>query len=218
MKRAAGFNILAGVRITKRNALWMIWIMFFLAIIWLMWKMIIYTFWGIFLLYKYMFLGAKWLVLRIKKKPEELPENQSLPADTAPAPISHYNHEQSVSKGRAVMPAVPEGFTLKHEYDDVRLTKCKNEDKVGIGSIVRFEHEPHNQHDKKAVAVKVENFTIGYLQRGNLRDMYNDFTSRGDIVIGCVRAFELYQNYNLKYIELLVGFCTKDQSSPDESL
>ena len=86
MKTAAGFNIMAGVRITKRNALFMIWVVFFLAIIWLMWKMCVYGFWGmcymfygLFLCYKYMFLGAKWCVLKviamIKGQPEELPQD-----------------------------------------------------------------------------------------------------------------------------------------------
>jgi len=72
MKTAAGFNIMAGVRITKRNALFMVWVVFFLAIIWLMWKMCVYAVWGgaymfygIFLIYKYMFLGAKWCVLKV---------------------------------------------------------------------------------------------------------------------------------------------------------
>ena len=84
MKRAAGIGFFAGIRLTRRNALFMIWVVFFLAIMWLMWKMLVYAAWGmcymfygIFLIYKYMFLGAKWVVLKvidkIKGKPEELP-------------------------------------------------------------------------------------------------------------------------------------------------
>ena len=79
MRRAASFNIMAGVRVTKRNALWMIWILFFLALIWLMWKICVYAFWAVFLLYKYIFLGAKWIVLKIKSKSEKPPEGQNAP-------------------------------------------------------------------------------------------------------------------------------------------
>ena len=90
MRWAAGLNIMAGVRITRRNALFMVWVVFFLAIMWLMWKMIVfavwgmcYMFYGLFLCYKYMFLGAKWAVLRvvdmIRGKPEEPSDGQNAP-------------------------------------------------------------------------------------------------------------------------------------------
>jgi len=68
LRTMGGFSILAGVRITRRNAMWMIWIFFFLAMFWLMWKMLLlagwgmyFMFYGIYLIYKYMFLGIVWV-------------------------------------------------------------------------------------------------------------------------------------------------------------
>ena len=72
LKTMAGISIFAGVRITKRNASYMIIAMFFILMLRLMWYMLIGAGWlsyfmlyGIFLCYKYMFLGAKWLVLKV---------------------------------------------------------------------------------------------------------------------------------------------------------
>ena len=88
MRRAAAFSFFAGVRITRRNALFMVWVVFFLAIVWLMWKMCVYAFWGmcwlfygIFLIYKYMFLGAKWLVLKVVDMIKDKPGDEAAPLD-----------------------------------------------------------------------------------------------------------------------------------------
>ena len=45
LKRMGGFNVMAGVRITKRNAAWMVWAFMFLGMFWLMWKIIVASLW-----------------------------------------------------------------------------------------------------------------------------------------------------------------------------
>ena len=73
LRRMGGLRIGAGLRLTRRNVLWMIWALFFVAIIWLMWKMIVLSGWlayfmlyGLYLCYKYMFLGAGWCVKKVR--------------------------------------------------------------------------------------------------------------------------------------------------------
>jgi len=63
LKRAGGFGILAGVRVTRRNAWYMIVAVFFLFIVWLMWKMMLLAGWGLY--------GFMWLFAQIFKKPYE---------------------------------------------------------------------------------------------------------------------------------------------------
>ena len=200
-----GLRLGVGMRITRRNFLYMILIV---LIYYISYIAIMGTLWLMVGIVYFCFVWPIKMVVKLVKGGKRVVTNSTCQPSI---PISDkYNHERSLDKGRAVLPAIPDGFTLKYKYDDVKLAVCKDDGRVGIGSIVRFEHEPHNQHDKNAVAVKIEDFTIGYLYRGNLQKMYHDFVNRGDIVIGCVKVFEYYKNDNFKHFELLVAFCVKE--------
>ena len=75
LKRMGGFSILAGVRVTKRNAMWMVWAVFFLAMLWLMWKMLVLAGWGIY----YMCLVIAWCCkIPIQKYKEASPKSKAL--------------------------------------------------------------------------------------------------------------------------------------------
>lgn len=90
LRRMGGFRIGAGLRLTRRNAMFMIWLLFFVAIIWLMWKMILLAGWGLYfmlyglyLCYKYLFLGAFWCVKKVfalitGRKDEAPPADESM--------------------------------------------------------------------------------------------------------------------------------------------
>ena len=52
------------------------------------------------------------------------------------------------------------------------------------GAIVTFRQEPENRYDHRAVAVVIGRKRIGYLFRGRLQDMANDWLERGDAVSG----------------------------------
>lgn len=54
------------------------------------------------------------------------------------------------------------------------------------GAIVSFRQEPENKFDHSAVAVVIGRKRIGYLYRGKLQDMANDWLERGDAVSGRV--------------------------------
>ena len=75
LKRMGGFGIMAGVRITKRNAMWMIWIACFLGMIWLMWKMLLGGLWGVY----FMCLGLAWVFKKpIQMYKEASPKNKAI--------------------------------------------------------------------------------------------------------------------------------------------
>ena len=82
LKRAGGFNIMAGIRITKRNALWMIWIFLFVAMFWLMWKMLIGAGWLLLWFYYYLLVWPVKKVYRlIKDKLDARQAANSAPPD-----------------------------------------------------------------------------------------------------------------------------------------
>ena len=57
---------------------------------------------------------------------------------------------------------------------------------VGLGSFVDFEKEPNNEFDDKAVKVMSIGKKIGYIYRGKLQDMLNDFLKKDWHVEGIV--------------------------------
>lgn len=79
-----------------------------------------------------------------------------------------------------------------YEYTNVGL--YRPEGAVGpmpkVGSAITFEFEPENPYDSDAVkAVYAENgqiWTVGYMNKGTLRDMVTDFLNRGQLVFAKV--------------------------------
>ena len=52
------------------------------------------------------------------------------------------------------------------------------------GKMVKFVSEPDNPHDSGAVAILYEGTKIGYVYRGNVQDMLNDFIRRNELYGG----------------------------------
>lgn len=76
----------------------------------------------------------------------------------------------------------------EYSYDNVKLARppaagCSNDfDLLLYGESVDIEQEPDNEYDDRAVAVMHLGDKIGYIYRGRLQDMINDFIDRGDDV------------------------------------
>ena len=72
IKNASGFRLGLGMRVNKKNAIWLSFILLFVLMFQLMWKLMILTFWGmlwmfygIFLMFKYMYLGMAWCIKKL---------------------------------------------------------------------------------------------------------------------------------------------------------
>ena len=68
---------------------------------------------------------------------------------------------------------------------------------VTEGALVTFRQEPENKYDSQAVAVVIGRKRIGYLYRGRLQDMANDWIDRGDSVSGRISSISPY-SYDVK--------------------
>lgn len=88
------------------------------------------------------------------------------------------------------------GYTLKYHYTDIDI--CWFLDKYKIpkggfnpGNRVIFVQEPKNPHDKNAVLLMFapQRAPIGYLRRGKIQDMVNDYIKHGDKVVARVSFY-----------------------------
>lgn len=59
------------------------------------------------------------------------------------------------------------------------------------GKSLTFKQEPENTHDEKAVAVYLNGSKIGYIYRGTVQDMFNDYIKRGWRVSGYLNKYSV---------------------------
>lgn len=103
-------------------------------------------------------------------------------------PISTNHHSIKLS-----FPTItPNNEKLYKQYDNVNICILRdNPPDFGIvkqhfdrHTPITFTQESDNPYDNKAVAVFLKYYKIGYLYKGTLKDMINDFISRGETVVG----------------------------------
>ncbi len=79
-----------------------------------------------------------------------------------------------------------DGYTLKYHYKDVEVSSWDYiPNDVKIGNRVVLIQEPTNEADDKAVLLMFvpQRRKFGYLYRGKMQDMANDYLNRGDKVV-----------------------------------
>lgn len=78
------------------------------------------------------------------------------------------------------------GYTLKYHYENVEISSWEYIPKdIKIGNRIVFIQEPTNEYDNKAVLLMFvpQKKKLGYLYRGKVQDMVNDYINRGDKVV-----------------------------------
>ena len=125
-----------------------------------------------------------WLLLRKSKKAAAPAKASSAkPAAAKKTPAKARSHASG-------LPALP-GRTVKYTYDDVEIAMA---DKffpivdLQFDDLLTLKQEPENVYDDKAVAIYRGTDQLGYLYRGRLQDMANDWLDRGDPVYGLYEA------------------------------
>lgn len=130
---------------------------------------------------------------RKQRKARKTPPQEQEPAaqQTPPPPVQSVKVTKS-----AVVPResdnldIDEDDDIAYRYKNVGVfvlyTDVFNHPALVEGAIVTFRQEPENTYDHRAVAVVIGRKRIGYLFRGKLQDMANDWLERGDSVSGRV--------------------------------
>lgn len=125
-----------------------------------------------------------WLLLR-KSKKAAAPAKMSLvkPAAAKKAPARARSHASG-------LPELP-GYTVKYTYDEVKIAMADSFFPIvdlQFDDLLTLKQEPENPYDDKAVAIYRGKDQLGYLHRGRLQDMANDWLDRGDPVYGLYEA------------------------------
>lgn len=119
--------------------------------------------------------------------------------------VTSQSSSQTVSSqpapSRPTFPKIEEGKQLKYSYDDVNLYTLPEQmpdfSKVKLYGFVDFAQEPENTYDPNAVYVMQDDIKLGYLYKGQLQKMANDFIRKGDKIIGFVSGID-EQNHKFK--------------------
>lgn len=81
------------------------------------------------------------------------------------------------------------GEKLKYQYEDVKIFTPDDLNvrvlDFNIGDTACLQLEPHNIYDSKAVLVKSNNNSLGYIYRGTIQDMVHDWKEK-ELPIWCV--------------------------------
>ena len=112
----------------------------------------------------------------------------------SPNPPSSPDVSSQPVPSRPTFAKVEEGKQLKYSYEDVKLYTLPEQipdfNKVKMYGFVDFVQEPENTYDPNAVYIMQDDIKLGYLYKGTLQKMVNDFIRKGDKVIGFVSMID----------------------------
>lgn len=98
---------------------------------------------------------------------------------------SNVNKGQGQSD-RIIVPDRYDEWAIYKVYDDVKVCTNKNDkldyDRLYLNGVAMLEQEHENPYDSRAVAVTQCGQKLGYIYRGGMQDMINDFMGRGEPV------------------------------------
>lgn len=97
--------------------------------------------------------------------------------------------KQPILKTFKPLDSIMFGCVKKYEYNEVKyyIPDDVTHIQLNINDFISFKQEPENIYDELAVALYKDNTKIGYLNKGKLQDMVNDYLSHDNnyyIVIG----------------------------------
>ena len=102
-----------------------------------------------------------------------------------------------------------DGYALRYLYKDVEISSWEYIPRdIKIGNRIIFMQEPTNEYDNKAVMLMFvpQRKKLGYLYRGKMQDMVNDYINRGDKVVARLS----YLTFNpCKIVKIDIGFYKK---------
>lgn len=153
---------------------------------------------GATLLLIYFFAGMFWLLVKACKAAKQ---KYSKKGHTMKASTSAQATRQSVPRQPTELWDDYAGDDAAYSYQNVGVfvpdTSIFSRPDVTEGALVTLRQEPENKYDGQAVAVVIGRKRIGYLYRGRLQDMANDWLDRGDSISGRISSVSPY-SYDVK--------------------
>ncbi len=104
------------------------------------------------------------------------------------------------------IPEVVNGEHLKYSYESVELYVVENNKpnfaQLSLGSSIDFIPEPTNEYDSKAIMVYTNGIKLGYLNKGTLQDMVNDYLNKSLPIVSHLT----YLDNETTSIKVFIGF------------
>lgn len=129
-----------------------------------------------------------WWESRKKITIIEIPQETSSPYVDFKTPLPATNKSQEIKHNEStiilpkhkeiyfldVIERIDRHFALSYQYENVKIAFPKL-DAVELGDFLSFVPEPDNAYDNKAIKIMHHNTMIGYVFRGKLQDMINNY-------------------------------------------
>lgn len=116
-------------------------------------------------------------------------------------------------KKEIVVPTSLGGIPLAYHYDSVKLYTVPGQEpdfaSLEPGMSVKFVIEPQNNYDPNAIYAESGGIKLGYLYRGKLQDMTNDFIRQGNPITSHITLI----NDDEGKIEVFMGFYRNQETS-----
>lgn len=118
--------------------------------------------------------------------------------------IAESTQENSAAKVKKDESSI--NYELFDDVVDWNILKYKYEDNISLlpdmaktvsghgGEVITFLQEPENEYDQKAVAIYLDEIKIGYVYRGRIQDMINDWISKEEKFIGYINKIWVDEN------------------------
>ena len=120
-------------------------------------------------------------ILKIKVSDTPLPETKQQVTS-----IDTENKTQAVPKQEQVIkcPSEIDGKSRAYSYKDVNIfpvdPRIFDWDALSLGAMLSVDHDDENEYDSNAISLSLNEYIIGYLYKGKLQDMANDWVKRGE--------------------------------------
>lgn len=113
-----------------------------------------------------------------------------------------------------LLDTVLDGSILSYEYEENICLADNVIDKVSGngGKELTFVPEPDNQYDDKAIAIYLDDLKIGYVYKGKIQNMLNDWIKRGDTYFGYINKIFVDDNkatYKIGFYKPVEKFINK---------
>ncbi len=173
---------------------------------------------GVFFLIVAILFLIPFVLYMIKSKPEreqkKLNKDKAKPETPVKKTLRSTSRPYEIPPERMPVERKPllepfEGYSLTYHYENVEISCWEYiPDDVKIGNRIVFMQEPTNEYDDKAVLLTLvpQRRKLGYLYRGKMQDMVNDYLNRGDKVIARLS----YLTFNpCKIVKIDIAFYRK---------
>lgn len=136
----------------------------------------------------------KTLAKRANKEttPAVAPQVTVQPVKETPVSVAHEQPEPQ----QLVIPSKISGTKVSYKYDDVKIFTPEDlADGIDFPAIplaekVQLVQEPENTYDRNAVAVYRGNQKIGYLRKGKIQEMANDFLKNSWTIFAAIQTID----------------------------